>query len=367
MNRRAFIEAGASGIAAFGAGCAGPFRKKVAVKQASPPIEMEKRLPKPVGTMQYAELGTTGINVSKFGFGSHMSTELLPYTKEREWMIREAFDLGVNFFDIYDHEFEIFQYEPTAKYLDGHLNDVVISITAHPWGGRTVEQQLEHDIRIFKKGYVDMVRIHAWKRDPNYPHQLGHTWDMWETLFKFKEKGLIRAVGVPVHTREDLKQPLRDLPLDFVIFPYNFYHNWLWGPSVPPDEKIHTIVPALRKKGIGVITMKPFAGDNLVAPFKALASGYDETGEVSYARACLRYVINSGLAADSTLGGMYNPYHVYENIGAYFQPEMSDQEKRVLDRISDRAKVVAKHYLPEHYRFLEAWRGDVPDKNWFSA
>ena len=301
MDRRAFIGAGTSGMAALGAGCAGSFRKKLAVKQMPTPVEMEKRLPKPIGTMPYGEIGTTGIKVSKFGFGSHMSGELLPYTKEREWMIREAYDLGVNFFDIYDHEFKIFQYEPTAKYLKGHMHDVVISITADPWDGRTLEQQLERDIRTFGKGYVDMVRVHAWKRDPNYPYQIGHTWDMWETLFKFKEKGLIRAVGVPVHTREDLKVPLRDLPLDFVIFPYSFYHNWLWGPSVPPDKKMHTVVPTLREKGIGVISMKPFAGDSLVTPFKKLAAQYDESGEVSYAQACLRQVINSGLDVDSTL------------------------------------------------------------------
>ena len=85
---------------------------------------------------------------------------------------------------------------------------------------------------------------------------------------------------------------------------------------------------------------------------------YDRTGEISVAKASLRYVINSELNVDSTLGGMYNPYHVYENVDAYFHPEMSGEERRLLKKIRKTAKIVAKNLLPAHYRFLEKW---VPD------
>ena len=185
---------------------------------------------------------------------------------------------------------------------------------------------------------------------------MGHRWEWWETLFKLKEKGYIRAVGVPVHIREDLKLPLEELPLDFVIFPHNFYHNWTW--SAKESTEWDSTISKLRKKGIGIISMKPFASDSLVTPFKRLAAQYAESGEVNYAKACLRYIINSKLNVDSTLGGMYNPYHVYENVDAYFNPEMSDEERKVLKKIRNTAKTVSKHLLPEHYRFLETW---VPD------
>ena len=358
MKRREFIAKGTAGAFSVGlSGCSVFGRKPLKVKQERTPVEMDKKVAKPKGTMPVAELGKTGIKVSKFGFGSHMTQELVKYTKEREWMVREALDLGVNFFDVYDYEFRVFQYEPMGRYLADVINDVVISITMSPGDGRTVEEEMERVLRLFGRDYIDLVRIHAWKRDENYPYQLGHKWDWWEKLYKFKEKGYIRAVGVPVHTREDLKMPLADLPLDFVILPYSFYHNWLWG-NVEPDKKMQTVIPELRKKGIGIISMKPFAGDSLVTPFKRLAAQYDETGEMNYAKAALRYVINSDLNVESTIAGMYNPYHVYENIDAYFNPAMSDEERIVLKKIRKTAKIVAKGLLPEHYKFLEDW---VPD------
>ncbi len=361
MKRRTFIEKGAVGALGLGlTGCSALGLNKVDVKQEMTPLDFETKVPKPKGTMPMGEIGKTGIKVSKFGFGSHMSKAVQAHEKEREWMIKEAYDLGINFFDVYDYEGRHFQYEPMGRYLSGMINDVVISITIWPFDGRNVEQQLERDLRLFGRDYIDMVRIHAWKNtqtEKGLAFQVGHRWEWWEELFKLKEKGYIRAVGIPIHTREDLEQPLAELPLDYVIFPFNYYHNWLWG-NKKPDKKIQSIVSTLREKGIGVITMKPFAGDALAIPFKRLGEQYDKTGEISVAKASLRYVINSDIDVDSTLGGMYNPYHVYENVDAYFNPEMSGEERRLLKKIRRTAKVVAKDFLPSHYRFLEEW---VPD------
>ncbi len=152
--------------------------------------------------------------------------------------------------------------------------------------------------------------------------------------------------------------PFDGRSLDFVIFPYNFYHNWLWGSRIP-DPDIHNIVPTLREKGIGVVTMKPFAGDFLAMPLKHLGTQFDGSGEVNVAKASLRYIINSGLDIDTTLGGMYNPYHVYEDIDAYLNPAMSAEERDVLMKIRKKAKVLAANLLPPHYKFLENWSPDT--------
>ena len=354
MKRRAFIEKGTVGALGMGlSGCSALGLNKVVVKPQGTPMDFDTKVSKPHGTMPMSEIGTTGIKVSKFGFGSHISQELRKYEKEREWMIREAYDLGINLFDVYDIEGNIFQYEPMGRFLAPMINDVVISISMTPYDGRNIEQELERDLRVFGRDYIDLVRIHARNKE-------SERWEHWEKLFKFKEKGYIRAVGLPVHTREDLVEPLAELPLDYVILPFSFYHNWLWGRRIP-DKKMHTVVTKLREKGIGVITMKPFAGGSLALPFKRLGKQYDETGEISVAKASLRYIINSGANPDTTLGGMYNPYHVYENVDAYFNPAMSDEERKILRKIRKTAKIVAKDLLPEHYRFLEDWVQDSWD------
>ena len=353
MKRRKFLASSVCGAMGMSlAGCSTLGFGKTDIKQERTPQEFEKKVPKPKGTMPMAELGSTGIKISKFGFGSHMMGELLKREDVREWMIREAYDLGMTLFDVYDVEGRAFQYEPMGRYLAPMINDVVISISLWPYEGRTPEQEFERVLKLFGRDYIDMVRIHNYKDHRDDVSE----WDWWDKLFKWKEEGKIRAVGVPVHQRDDMKAPLAELPIDYVILPYNFYHNYAWSGYVP--DKFDSDFPVIHKKGIGLITMKPFASDGLVTPFKRLAARYDDSGEVNYAKACLRYVQNSDINVDSCIGGMNNPYHVYENMDAYFNPEMSDEEKKVLKKIRKTAKIVAKNLLPEHYQFLEKL---VPD------
>ncbi|MBN1293651.1 MAG: aldo/keto reductase [Candidatus Latescibacteria bacterium] len=354
MKRRNFIAQGAAGAVGLGfTGCS-VLKRKTAVKTELSPMAFEKKVPKPVGTMPMGEIGKTGIKVSKFGFGSHMRQDIVEYEKEREWMIREAYDLGVNFFDVYDYEQKCFQYEPMGRFLAPIINDVVISISILPWEGRTLEEEFEHDLKLFRRDYIDMVRIHSYAPEES-------NWYQWEKLFKYKEQGKIHAVGIPIHFLDHLEKPLEEYPLDYVIFPFNYYHNWTWLHKGMKLSNFDSLVPKLRAKGVGVITMKPFAGDHLITPFRRMAAQYDVTGEINLAKASLRYVINSGMDIDTTLGGMYYPYHVYENVDAYFNPEMTDEERKVLKKIREKAKVVAYDLLPDHYKFLERWAPDSWD------
>ncbi len=356
MKRRRFLTGSATGALTIGlTGCSALKFNTAEVSWETQSKDFKTKISKPQGTMLMSEIGKSGIKVSKFGFGSHVTSEIVKFEKEREWMVREAYDLGINLFDVYEKEFGLYQYEPMGRYLSPIINDVVISISLDPFDGRSPGEQLERDLRLFGRDYIDLVRIHAYGPERSEPG-IEHKWEWWEDLFRFKEQGKIRAIGVPIHFVKDVYPLIDTYPLDFVIFPYNFYHNWTWYPI--KTDNFDPLIPELQKRDIGVVSMKPFAGDGLVEPFKRLMAQYDESGEVNYAKACLRYIVNSGLNIDTTLGGMYNPYQVYENVDAYFNPEMSDEERKVLKKIRRKAKVVAKYYLPDHYQFLEEW---VPD------
>jgi len=346
MRRRDFLTKGAVGV--VGAGVAGCSRS-IRIQPTGVSFSFGDNYPKPKGgTMPKREIGKTGIKVSQFGFGSHMQQYLVPYTREREHMIRDAYELGVNIFDIYDVEHGIYQYEPTGRYLAPMINDVVISISIRPYDGRSLDEELHRDLRLFGRDHIDMVRIGAWVEH-------GEEWWMWDELFKYKEQGKIRAVGLPIHTWEDLKAPLEAYPLDYVIFPYNFFHNIAWDGHIP-DGDFDPLPTLLRSKGVGVIIMKPFAGDFLVTPLKDEAEKINK--DINFVQAALRYIINSGVDPDTVLTGMYYPSHVYENIDAFYNPEMSDDERALLNKVKKVAKTKAQTWLPDHYKFLQKWAPD---------
>ncbi len=358
MKRRHFLLQGAAG--ALGAGIAGCGMKpgQVDIKKTQlnwEPFSFEPSIPKPQGTLATGELGKTGIKLSKFGFGSHLRKDIIQFTKERQRIIREAYEMGIRVFDIYDKEQECFQYEPMGKYIEPFNKNVVLSIAFLPYDGRNFEQEFERDLRVLKRDYIDMVRLHAYNE--KHPQ-----WREWDLMFKKKEQGYVRAVGIPIHNVSDLTLVLKQYPLDFVIFPYNFYHNIGWhNPEKPQWDSFDSTVKDLREKGIGVITMKAFAGDFLVGPLNSTARNFPEAKEVDFTQAAMRYVVNSPLNPDTTFTGMYNMDHLYKNIGAYFQPRMNDGERRLLKKVRDSARMVARHHLPEHYRFLENWAAATSD------
>ena len=358
MIRRQFIQNSAACMAALGtAGCSSLFRREIKLKidrdlRRDPEKVLKITRSKPAGgTMPMGEIGKTGIRVSKFGFGSHMSQDLLPYEKEREFMVREACDLGINIFDIYEKSWNVYQYEPMGLYLAPIINDVVLSIDIVPYDGRTVVQELERALRLFHRDYIDMVRLHARSLDDSL-------WKEWDTLFKLKQQGKIRAVGVAIHFVSEVEIVIPRVSVDYVIFPYNFYHNIIWDGR--RGQNFDPLVSSLRQKGIGIITMKPFGTDSFVNSLISAAAKLDKSHAISLPQAALRYIRHSGLNPDTTLGGMYSTDHIYEDVIAFYNQTMSPEEQALLEKLRDVARVYANVWLPDHYRFLNSWAPELP-------
>ena len=355
MKRRTFIRNCAlSSSAAAVSGCSGMFGRKIRLERdvdlkRDPGILNVTRKKPSSGTIPMGEIGTTGIRVSKFAFGSHMSQDLLPYEKEREFMIREAFDMGVTLFDIYDQSWNIFQYEPMGRHLAPIKNDVIISTDMVPVKGLTVEQEFDRIRKLLKRDHIDMLRLHAKSLDDAM-------WSEWDTMFKLKEKGDIRAVGVAIHYVTEAELVLKHAPIDYMIFPYNFYHNIIWDGRL--GQKFDNLAKKLKDRGIGVVTMKPFGTDNFINPMIAAAEEVDNGAGISLPQAALRHIQSCGLDPDTTLGGIYSADQLYEDIEAYYKPDMTDEEAELLKTIRRKARVYADALMPDHYKFLNSWASD---------
>jgi aryl-alcohol dehydrogenase-like predicted oxidoreductase len=345
MDRRTFFKYGATGALSVTLGDA-----SIAETEKIPLWkELAAFYPRPKGgAMPLRELGKTGIKVSQLTFGSHIRAEMRGYDRQREYMMHEAHELGINVFDVYDQEEGVstggsYQYEPLAKQIKPFKNEVLVSISFRPYDGRTDEQELERCLKIFDRDAIDLVRI---LRQPDSP--------IYGKLIKWKEQGKIRAFGAPVHDMSHIDMLVGKVPLDYILFPYNFYHNICWLEE--KEDDFESVPERLRKNGIGVVVMKPFAGDYLVTPFIEVARKLRKTPELDFCRAAIRYVLNSKINPESMFVGMYNLYHLYDNVEAYYNPQMSPEEKQLLDDMKQTiVRKTTKTWLPEHYQWLDNW------------
>jgi len=301
------------------------------------------------GGIGMTELGTTGIMVSRFGFGSHVYEDNTG--PMREYMIHEAYDRGVRVFDIYNTDQGGYQYEDLGRYLSGVKQDTALSIYMESLGGKTLEKKLDDDLKLLGRECIDMFRIQAWSSTDT--NKNSGNWPYWEEAFRLRDAGKIRAVGVPIHEMADLDELMTTYidDLDYVFFPYNFYHNIGWPPDLHPE--FPTLAQDLRARGIGVVTIKPFAGDYFITALKNAAR--DINPDLSFTQAALRYVINSGLEPDTTFCGMNQFSEFLENVKAYEDPEISGDEQALLDEVRVVAEKTAQAVLPDYYRFLDTW------------
>ncbi len=343
MKRRDFIFGGSLALGSAGCGLKG---RSVRFEQEYASFVVDEkaqtlRLPQK-GAMDYGEIGSTGIRVSKLCFGSHMPMSAVPYERFRRKLVCDAFRAGVNFFDAYDEGQNIYQYEPMGKHIEPFRNEAVISIVHRPYNGRTSEKEMERALRLFHRDWIDLVRCRVSLDSP-----------VWDILFRYREKGHIRAVGLNPHDAESVRPLIEQYPLDFVLFPFNFYGSKAFLNN--PPENYEPLVTYLRRKRLGVLTMKAFSGDFMATPFDRAAKQLNGGDGPAFAPAALRYVLNSGIGADSTYVGMYNYHHLNQNLTAFYQPTITDAEHDLLSKLREIADRHARAWLPGHYQWLADW------------
>jgi len=295
--------------------------------------------------MEYRPLGKTGIKVSRLGFGSH----LLDYNKKdpvrRNRQIQEGYENGMNLFDVYDHG-GYKQFEPMSKSLAGKRQNVVISLVSVE---EETRKEIEGALRTFKTDYIDLYRVVY--RDGNGDYEKGEK--ELEIMLRMKDEGKIRAVGVVAHRESGLLHAAQNYPIDYIMMPVNFHHNKAWFHD--EADKYSDVMPICREKQIGVLSIKPMAGDPMMA--YAQHQGYfapDYRGP-SYPKAALRHLwqnddISSVLPTINSVG------ELWDDLEALWQPELTKDDRNVLKKLSKRADKTFGAYLPPHYKWMEDWR-----------
>lgn len=246
--------------------------------------------------IKYNPLGNTGIKVSDVSCGAISFFE--------PNVMRYAYELGVTYFDTA----ESYLNTRSETLIGQALKDVRDKITITTKHGFSPRQQInkeailrriEQSLKRMQTDYIDIAMVHGVN-----DLELLENEELREAYSQLKKEGKVRFTGCSTHNAKlTLKQALEDDFVQVVLFIYNHTES----------EEIELLVEQARRKGIGTVAMKVFAG-GMHGSLKPLVSP-----ELSYPQAAIRWVM-SNPNIDCCIVTMSSYSHVEEYVAASGKP-----------------------------------------------
>ncbi len=233
LTRRAFLRQTAVTAAGFALGSAGP-RAGAAGD----------------GPLPTRVLGRTGARVTILGLGTAPVGEARIDPQEAERIFGEVMDHGVNYIDtayIYGHAEEVLgNLVPSRR----DRLFLVTKVWTDSWA--KAQEMLEASLRRLKTDHVDLVHIHhVGDKDLQ---KVRAPDGVLAYLLKQKEAGKLRFIGMSGHARPPRFVELLKTDQIDVVMPVMNY----------ADRNIYnfegTLLPECRKRNVGAVAMKVYAG-----------------------------------------------------------------------------------------------------------
>lgn len=314
INRRNFLTAFSSGILGLGLtkNLKAYPKKSGSIQSGTDELKIKK----------YNPLGNTGLEVSDVGCGAISFFE--------PNVMRYAYDFGVNYFDTAEGYLQT----KSESFIGQALSDVrdkLVITTKHAYGGRnaitkdSIIQRIEASLKRMQTDYIDVAMTHQANDLALLTNE-----ELLSAYAQLKKDGKVRFTGFSTHNPQlTLKQAL-DTDFAQVIL---VMYNHLEGKEIEP------LIAEVRKKGIGVVAMKIFAGGRQ-GNLKEFVSK-----DVSYPQAAIRWVL-SNPDIDTCIPTMSSYSHVEEYVAVSAQPlnrtdlkviaDYADQTKNYYCRVSCR-------------------------------
>ncbi|MEI7638833.1 MAG: aldo/keto reductase [Syntrophus sp. (in: bacteria)] len=208
--------------------------------------------------MRYVMLGRTGLEISELGFGGIPIIRLNMDTAIQ--VLRRAYERGITFYDTAnayrDSEDKI------GRAFEGIRGKIIIATKTIQRNAKSATDQLENSLRMLKTDYIDLYQLHQIAQEKDWQAVTAPDGAL-EAVVKAREEGKIRFIGVTSHNLPMAIKLVKTGLFSTIQFPFNFIEY------AAKDELFH----AAREAGMGIISMKPFAGgmiDNAEVAIKYL-------------------------------------------------------------------------------------------------
>jgi 1-deoxyxylulose-5-phosphate synthase len=242
--------------------------------------------------MDYVNLGKTGLKVSRIclgcmSYGEPATGELKPGShawalseKETQPFLRQALELGINFFDTANVYSAGESENVLGRFLKTNVRRETVVIATKLNGvmrddpnGRGLSRkavffELEESLRRLQTDYVDLYQIHRWDYDTPIEETLDalndvvrsgkvryigassmHAWQFTKALYLSQQHGWARFVSMQNH--------------------YNLIYR----------EEEREMIPLCQSEGIGVIPWSPLARGRLARPWQTESTKRSETDQ----------------------------------------------------------------------------------------
>ncbi len=171
--------------------------------------------------------------------------------------------------------------------------------------------EMEESFRELGLKVIDLYQFHNLRSDEEFDLLIGEG-GAYNYARRMQEEGRIRYLGISTHRVDILERAIESELFDTVQFPLNYM-----------ESQGLELLKRARKKGIGTIIMKPFAG-----------------GALRYKDLALRYLLASG-ACDVVIPGMDSLAQLEENLAQLEKGPLSQEEKSLIE---EEARELGEHF-----------------------
>ncbi|CAI9304229.1 unnamed protein product [Lactuca saligna] len=311
-------------------------------------------------TLELRSLGNTGLKLSCVGFGASPLGSVFGPVSDEEAIatVREAFRLGINFFD-------------TSPYYGGTLSEKVLGKSLKAVGvprdqfivstkcGRykdgfdfsatRVTQSIDESLERLQLDYVDILQCH----DIEFGSLDQIINETIPALQKLKEKGKIRFIGITGLPLGIFNYVLDRVPLGTIDVILSYCH---YGIN---DTTLEDLLPYLKSKGVGVISASPLsmglltengppdwhpASSELKAECRKAADFCKGKGK-DISKVAMKYSLcNKDFS--SILVGMKSVQQVQDNVAAAMEVMKGEKDEEILVEIEEILKPVKNQTWP---------------------
>jgi aryl-alcohol dehydrogenase-like predicted oxidoreductase len=306
--------------------------------------------------MKYRTLGRTNFSVSEIGFGAwaiggNQFGNSYGTTKDPESIdaLRNAIDLGCNFIDTADVYGHGHSEELIGKALEGIRKKILIATKVggdfyHSpnrlnFDADYIRFALENSLKRLKTDYIDLYQLH------NPPLHLIQEADVFDILFKLKNEGYIRAIGLSIYDPIEGLAAIRNDSIDCIQVVFNIFNR----------QAAKDLFPLARDSNIGIIAREPlnnglltgkFSGDEYfeegdirsrwspkyfehLVNFTQSIENLTKTEDRSLSQTAIQFVL-AQTAVSTVIPGMKTTDQVKENFRSVIQNPMTEEEQKLI-------------------------------------